>query len=482
MAGGATGGAVAPADSNTQRALNAAGSAAVGGALPMIGAAVKSGAKFVGNTWNKGVNLIKLNKSLPGANKLQDAIDQLNLNKDIIKNSQDVADIQARSNTAKVTETLKQDKNMFKKSLEQVTRAFDDTKKDFSKLISDKSGEVAKNIKQPILTFFRNGSKAYGESRDAIFAAIDDPVQVQSLIKRNATPITRTELLDKANSVLKEFSDQPDIVNSKSYKGLVDFVKKYSGETDTGILDASGKAIKQALPESLDFKQVIGDIKDYNKNFSAGFESGSKALSPDELIAAKFNYNIGEIIKERVPKFAELQKSYKPVIDNKRLAYTIFKPGNEVSSSSAQALFKRVANGKASQQDKDLLKFIQEGTKVGDKEVSGIGNFTKELNKIADDIAEAGKQFGLKTKTLKAKNELDIQTLKEVSKTVLRNNETSKLSTIKNVQNIDRRLSKLTDILRQRKDVDAIKKSLAQKAVMGAVGTGAGLLINKINK
>jgi hypothetical protein len=205
-------------------------------------------------------------------------------------------------------------------------------------------------------------------------------------------------------------------------------------------------------------------------------------LSPDELIAAKFNYNIGEIIKERVPKFAELQKSYKPVIDNKRLAYTIFKPGNEVSSSSAQALFKRVANGKASQQDKDLLKFIQEGTKVGDKEVSGIGNFTKELNKIADDIAEAGKQFGLKTKTLKAKNELDIQTLKEVSKTVLRNNETSKLSTIKNVQNIDRRLSKLTDILRQRKDVDAIKKSLAQKAVMGAVGTGAGLLINKINK
>jgi DNA-binding ferritin-like protein len=114
--------------------------------------------------------------------------------------------------------------------------------------------------------------------------------------------------------------------------------------------------------------------------------------------------------------------------------------------------------------------------------VSGIGNFTKELNKIADDIAEAGKQFGLKTKTLKAKNELDIQTLKEVSKTVLRNNETSKLSTIKNVQNIDRRLSKLTDILRQRKDVDAIKKSLAQKAVMGAVGTGAGLLINKINK
>lgn len=456
---------------------------AVGYGAEKVGQAVGATSKFIGSTYRKATNLIKLDRSLPSANKLQSAIDKLNINKVDVKGLQEASDITTQSDISKVSEVLQSDKNIFKKSLNDITTAFNQSKKDFNNIISEKTGQVAKNVKQPVITFFRNASKAYGETRDAIFNAIDDPIQAQSLLKKNASPVTRTEFLDEANSVLKEFGDQPDIVNSKSYKGLVDLINKYSPEgADTGLVDASGKAIKQALPESLDIKQLIGDLKDYNKVFSSSFESGSKALSPDELVAARFNYNMGNIIKERIPKFAELQKSYKPVIDNKKLAYTIFKPGNEVSSSSAQALFKRVASGKSTQQDKDLLSFIQKGTKVGDKEVSGIGDFTKELNKIADDIAKSGKRFGLKSKALKAKNELDIQTLKEVSKTILEKNKLNKLSTIEDIRKIDSRLSRLTDILRRRKDVDEIKKSFAQKAVVGAFGAGAGALISKINK
>ena len=483
MGGGAVGGAIAPADNMQQRGVNAgvgAGLGAIGGAVvPAIGA----GAKLVGDTWRKGANLIKLNKSLPNANKLQDAIDQLNISKSSAKSAQEALDINTKAGTGKVSEVMAQDKNMFKKSFDDVVTAFNKNKEDFKKVISDKSGEFAKNIKQPTVTFFRNASKTYGETRDAIFAALDDPIQAGSLLKKNATPVSRTEFLDEANSVLKEFADQPDIVNSKSYNGLVDLVKKYGAEgADTGIVDASGKSIKQALPESLDFKQLIGDLKDYNKTFSAGFESGSKALSPDELVASRFNYSMGNIIKERVPKFAELQKSYKPVIDNKKLAYTIFKPGNEVSSTSAQALFKRIANGNGSQQDKDLLKFIQTGTNVGDTNVPGIGNFTKELDDIATEIAKAGKQFDLSKRALTAKNELDIQTLKEVSKNLLTKNRTNQLSTLEQVEKLDSRLSRLTDLLRRRKDVDAIKTGLAVKGVTAAIGGAGGYVVSQLNK
>ncbi len=483
MAGGAVGGAIAPADNMQQRGVNAGTGALLGAAGSAVTSGIGAGAKFVGDTWRKGANLIKLNKSLPNANKLQDAIDQLNISKSSAKSAQDALDINTKANTGKVSEVLAQDKNIFKKSLDEVVTAFNKNKEDFKKVISDKSGEFAKNIKQPTVTFFRNASKTYGETRDAIFAALDDPIQAGSLLKKNATPVSRTEFLDEANSVLKEFADQPDIVNSKSYSGLVDLVKKYGAEgADTGIVDASGKAIKQALPESLDFKQLIGDLKDYNKTFSTGFESGSKALSPDELVAARFNYNMGNIIKERVPKFAELQKSYKPVIDNKKLAYTIFKPGNEVSSTSAQALFKRIANGKASQQDKDLLKFIQTGTKVGDTNVPGIGNFTKELDDIATQIAKSGKQFDLSKRALTAKNELDIQTLKEVSKTLVDKNRTNQLSTLKQVEQLDNRLSRLTDLLRRRKDIDAIKTGLAVKAATAIGVGGGGYIYGKLNK
>lgn len=456
---------------------------AVGAVASGVGKAVGAGVKFAGDTWRKGKNLIKLNKSLPNANKLQDAIDQLNIRKSSAQTAQEAANIQTKAGTGKVSEVMAQDKNTFNKSFDNVVTAFNKNKDDFKKVISDKSGEFAKNIKQPTVTFFRNASKTYGETRDAIFAALDDPIQAGSLLKKNATPVSRTEFLDEANSVLKEFSDQPDIVNSKSYSGLVNLVKKYGAEgADTGIVDASGNAIRRQLPESLDFKQLIGDLKDYNKTFSAGFESGSKALSPDELVAARFNYNMGNIIKERVPKFAELQKSYKPVIDNKKLAYTIFKPGNEVSSTSAQALFKRIANGNGSQQDKDLLKFIQTGTKVGDTNVPGIGNFTKELDDIATKIAEAGKQFNLSKRALTAKNELDIQTLKEVSKNLVTKNRTNQLSTLKQVEGLDNRLSRLTDLLRRRKDVDAIKTGLAVKGVTAAIGGTAGYAVSKLNK
>lgn len=487
MAGGAAGGAVtggmAPADNMQQRVGQAGLTAAVGGVLggvaPIVGEGIKAGV----DTFRKAKNLIKLNKSLPNANKLQSAIDELNLNRSNIQNAQELSNIQTKSGIQKVNEVISQDKNMFGKTLNSVTQAFNKSKDDFKKIINEKSGELSRNIKQPIMTFFRNSSKAYGEARDSIFAAIDDPVQAQSILKKNATPVTRTEFLDEANSVLKEFADQPDIVNSKSYQGLINLTKKYAVEgADTGIVDASGKAIKQSLPESLDFKQLIGDLKDYNKTFSTGFESGSKALSPDELVASRFNYSMGNIIKERVPKFAELQKSYKPVIDNKKLAYTIFKPGNEVSSSSAQALFKRVASGKSSQQDKDLLAFIQKGTKVGDKEVAGIGDFTKELNDIATKIAKEGKQFDLSKRALTAKNELDIQTLKEVSKNLLSKNKTNQLSTLGKVEQLDNRLSKLTDLLRQRKSIDEVKKGLAIKGISAAIGGGAGYVVSRINK
>lgn len=458
--------------------VNKAVGAVATGAFKAVGA----GAKLASNTFKKGAELIKLNKSLPNANKLQDAINQLNLNKLSLQSAQEVADIQTKAGIGKVSEVMIQDKNMFKKSFDDIVTAFNKNKTDFKKIISDKSGEIAKNIKQPTVTFFRNASKTYGETRDAIFAAIEDPIQAGSLLKKNATPVSRTEFLDEANKVLSEFADQPDIVNSKSYSGLVNLVKKYGAEgADTGIVDASGNAIRKELPESLDFKQLIGDLKDYNKTFSAGFESGSKALSPDELVAARFNYNMGNIIKERVPKFAELQKSYKPVIDNKKLAYTIFKPGNEVSSTSAQALFKRIANGNGSQQDKDLLKFIQTGTKVGDTNVPGIGNFTKELDDIATEIAKAGKQFDLSKRALTAKNELDIQTLKEVSKSLVEKNRTNQLSTLGKVEKLDNRLSKLTDILRKRKNIDDIKKGLAVKGVTAAIGGAAGYAVSKLN-
>lgn len=458
--------------------VNKAVGAVATGAFKAVGA----GAKLASNTFKKGAELIKLNKSLPNANKLQDAINQLNLNKLSLQSAQEVADIQTKAGIGKVSEVMIQDKNMFKKSFDDIVTAFNKNKTDFKKIISDKSGEIAKNIKQPTVTFFRNASKTYGETRDAIFAAIEDPIQAGSLLKKNATPVSRTEFLDEANKVLSEFADQPDIVNSKSYSGLVNLVKKYGAEgADTGIVDASGNAIRRQLPESLDFKQLIGDLKDYNKTFSTGFESGSKALSPDELVAARFNYNMGNIIKERVPKFAELQKSYKPVIDNKKLAYTIFKPGNEVSSTSAQALFKRIANGNGSQQDKDLLKFIQTGTKVGDKNVPGIGNFTKELDDIATKIAKAGKQFDLSKRALTAKNKLDIQTLKEVSKDLVSKNRTNQLSTLGKVEKLDSRLSKLTDILRKRKNIDDIKKGLAVKGVTAAIGGAAGYAVSRLN-
>lgn len=461
LAGGITG-AIGTPDNRVEGGVG--GGILGGAAAPLLPLASKA----IGY----GKQLLQADSRLPSTNSLNSAITKLESTQQKIKDQSAILNSSTNLNIRDLAGKKKALAESYSSDIAGVKSAFDKTKENLNSLLTTKIQSKVQSIKAPIITLFKNASTAYGKTLDNIVQALDSNEAGSAIIKKNAPPVTRDEIVSSLKGLIDNADADPLIVKSSAYNKIKGLLDKYAQQSPTGLVDAAGSPLSKDLPQAIDLKQIIGDMRDINSGFRAGVRGGSQAISPDELMIARFNHSLGDLVKERVPAFAELQSSYRPIMQNKELAYQIFKPGNEIKTNMAEAFFKRTANGKATQQDKSLLSFIQSGGLVGKEKLPGLGNVTKDIEDIGNQIAELGKKFNLDKQAREAGQSLDISKLDATIRSLQDRRDLSSITKTGRLTTLSKRLDIIKDALAARKTVNETKRKLLYGGLTAIGGVG----------
>lgn len=249
-------------------------------------------------------------------------------------------------------------------------------------LFKQKYKDITFKGKQVVPEISKGMSNAYEQGLDDIFSKLDDPLQASSILKKNAPPITNTELVNKLDDLVTKSANDPLIIKSDAYKMTVRMLDDFkNGSTsESGLLDSSGNIIKTSRNEAVDIRDLIAKVRDIKSTIKASSLEGSTPISGQDYFATQFNKTIGGLLKDRVEGFKELQASYAPMAQTRKVAYKIFKPFSD--EDSTLAFLQRIKNDTMKSSDEKLLKFLQEGGVVGDKKIPGMGQFAPELKNI----------------------------------------------------------------------------------------------------
>lgn len=441
--------------------------------------------KAVGNAssqvWNNIKQAIVLNKTLPKSTSLADSMERLNIQKD---NLNTASQLLSNTNSMKIRgilDNVKQLNSFMNDSIKDVASKISDQSKELSGTLKEEIGNKVSSTQQIVPNFFKNASSAYGETLDHVIDSVNSPIVKDGLLSKNAAPATRQEIFDKLSGLVDNESD-PIITNSLPFKKIQLLKEKYNPETVTssGILGSNGNPIiTNTGNESIDLKQLLGEMRDLNSSVRSGVKSGSSAISPEDLMVSRFNHSIGDLVKDRVPAFKSLQESYAPVMKAKELAYKIFKPNKgDFATNSAEAFFKRVAfKDKTSGQDQALLDMLENGTQVAGTPqgiaVNGIGDISSNLRSIGNKISSLSDNKLLGQQAVKDGLSLNINGLQSQVKMLKDSQNMFNINKIQRINDLDSRLSTIDKALKARKQIDDLKKKVA----LGASGlAGAGFI------
>jgi hypothetical protein len=278
-------------------------------------------------------------------------------------------------------------------------------KKSLEDLSKHRYLDIVNKVKRELPNISRNMSSIYGESLESIFKVLDDPLEGSKILKKNAPAITRQEIVDKIGSIVDRASQDPLIVKSEAYKkatSMLDYFKN-GLNSEAGLVDESGRILKTMAPEAVDIRDLISKIRDVRSTINASTQSGSAPLTAKDYFATQFDSGVSNLLKERVSGFAELQSSYAPLANTKKVAYKLFKPLSD--EDNATAFLTRIKNGSMKSSDMKVLRFLQSGGTISGKKFSGIGDISSDLqdigtklNKIksGDEIRELGSKIATK--------------------------------------------------------------------------------------
>lgn len=284
-------------------------------------------------------------------------------------------------------------------------------KETLTDLFNNKSKDVISIGKKVVPEISKNMTTAYGDVIESIFKKIDDPVQLNSVLKKNASPINNKELVSGLENLVNSAAKDPLIVKSPAYSQVVKMLDYYKNglESTSTILDETGNVIKSIskAPESVDIKNLISQVRQVRDTIS----KADAPIAAKDYFATKFNSFVGNLLKDRIEGFKELQSTYSTMANTRKVAYKIFKPLSD--ESSAESFLNRIKNNTLKPSDEKLVKFIESGGKIGNKEIPGAGN-------IFNDI----KDIGSKLKDMKSNKEirdLAIKLSKKASDEAFRN-------------------------------------------------------------
>ncbi len=287
------------------------------------------------------------------------------------------AEVPKRPLTKRIGERVTETRAEAQKQLKQISETTRQRTQDVTTKMKSEVTNIQKDLQKTaeiksrqsqgrIQTFARRNSTAYGKELDKIS---DD------LIKAGDKGITRVEQMDIINKTLKEADDL--LLTSGPARLKVEQLKvKYSLDKVRNISE---------LEEFLNFKEVVNDMRSISKAVSA--QAKIQGFTAEDVVAAIYKKNFGDVISAKVPAFAELQKDYAPVIQAIKKAHRTFNTfRGEFATKAGTSFLKRAGEGKLEAGEKRLLTTLEKGTKRFGK---GIGSISSEVKKLGSKLDTA---------------------------------------------------------------------------------------------
>ena len=284
------------------------------------------------------------------------------------------------------------------------------------------SGEAAEDMQGKLRTFFREGSKAYGDRLDEMVGAV--PKSKKAQVTRGTVADIIRGSIDEAESALIREGRGRDILDS--------LLEKY--RTTATQDPTTGKLL--SLGRTVDLKDVITDLKNAKKALTAGVRSGAQRFGSEDIPIEILRKNLGSFVNEITGgKMSELNNTYKEFIDLLKTSNRVFKPfKGALESGQGAGLLTRVATGSAKKSEVDLLNRLETGIRgfvkgtgrVDDK----LQDFVQKSNKTINTLTSRKKSITPKQKAqiIQIKNAIaqsiqDNQTTLEEVRQVLQDSE-----------------------------------------------------------
>lgn len=268
----------------------------------------------------------------------------------------------------------------------------DDSKKALETLLSNKKKSLEQLGKKEVPRISADMSAAYGKALNGILDKLEDPLTMGSVLKKDALPITNQEMIDVLKPVVERAAKDPLINKGPAFTKAAKMLDFYENgmKNSAGLVDGStGRLLSTSAPEYADVKTIISQIRDVRSTMNPG----DSPISGKDYFATQFDVAISKLLKSRVNGFSELQQSYGPIANTRKVAYKIFKPLSD--ESGVDAFMRRIQNDSLKSSDIKLIKFLEDGGEVGGLKIEGAGKFSGEI-----------KDLGMKLKELKSGREV----------------------------------------------------------------------------
>ena len=107
-------------------------------------------------------------------------------------------------------------------------------------------------------------------------------------------------------------------------------------------------------------------------------------FTQEDIVAAIYRKNFGEVVATKVPAFQKLQNSYSPVIETIKNAHRNFRTfGGELVTKRGTEFLKKAGLGKLEAGERSFLGRLEKGTKRFGK---GVGDLSSEVKKVGQQL------------------------------------------------------------------------------------------------
>lgn len=188
---------------------------------------------------------------------------------------------------------------------------------------------------------------------------------------------------------------------------MLDYYKNGT-KSPAGLTDEVGNLLSNTAPDYADIKTLISQVRDVRGTLGAAKDAPVKAK---DYFATQFDGAISKLLKSRVNGFEELQSSFAPMANTRKVAYEVFKPLSD--KSSINSFVGRIQKGNLTSADSKLIKFLEDGGEISGTKIRGIGKFASKTKKLGDKLADlkSGREI----------DELKVQLSKKASDEKFRN-------------------------------------------------------------
>lgn len=189
--------------------------------------------------------------------------------------------------------------------------------KNLGKVSKEAYAESSK-LRKDLPTVFAKKSQEYGAAKDAILKDAKIPITSNDI----AAPLERNLI---NHGILRRTESGIELTRSPMTSDEVQ--------------------IYQAWKKSVDNPDVIIDIADLIRSSRSIRPKYGKQWTPSEHLKASVSEDLSDIVKDKVPGFAELQAKYAPYLQWKREAINVFKPfAGEFKSKSGATFISKLGD------------------------------------------------------------------------------------------------------------------------------------------